>query len=235
MVVRQMSGPLLFVGADAREFTGFLKHWEIIQKPQISVNWARSGQWKGREVFALANGAGADRAMAAVLIAPKCGAVCNVGFCGALDETMEVGDIVMATQVRSGGSMWAAASPTHAPDCDTGVVLTCERVVQTAKERRELRAMGAAVVEMEAAGVARACEDLEIPFYCIRVVSDLASEDLANDFNAALQMDGTFSIFKLLIGALYDPKVKFGELVRLKERTELASKKLGDFLAACTF
>lgn len=228
-------GPLLFVGADPREFAGFLPHWEIVRKLQMSVNWARTGQWKGREVFALANGAGADRAMAAVLIAPKCAAVCNIGFCGALDETMEVGDIVVASEVKSGGVMWAATAPKRAPDYDAGTVLTTDRVVQTAREKRELRSLGGSVVEMEAAGVARACEDLGLPFYCVRAVSDLADEDLANDFNAALGMDGKFSIVKLVSGALASPKVKFGELMRLKERTELASKKLGDFLAATTF
>jgi hypothetical protein len=68
-----------------------------------------------------------------------------------------------------------------------------------------------------------------LPFYCIRAVSDLAHEDFVNDFNAALQPDGRFSIISLA------KQLKFGELLRLKQRTELASKKLGDFLAATTF
>ena len=82
---------------------------------------------------------------------------------------------------------------------------------------------------MEAAGVARASEDLDLPFYCIRAVSDLAHEDFVNDFNAALGPDGRFSALALA------KQLKFGELLRLKHRTDLASKKLGDFLAATTF
>ena len=54
---------------------------------------------------------------------------------------------------------------------------------------------------MEAAGVARAAEDLGVPFYCIRAVSDLAGEDFANDFNAALTPDGRFSTLRLVAGA----------------------------------
>lgn len=230
-----MSGSLLFVAADPREFAGFLTHWETVRKLEISVNWARTGKWKGREVFAIANGAGANRAMAAVLIAPRCTAVCNIGFCGALDESMEVGDVVVVSEVRSGGSVWPALAPKQMPDCDFGAVASIDHVAQTAKEKRDLRATGASIVEMEAAGVARACEDLELPFYCVRAVSDLAGEDFANDFNAALAEDGKFSVVRLIAGAMSSPQVKFGELMRLKERTELASKKLGDFLAATTF
>jgi hypothetical protein len=88
---------------------------------------------------------------------------------------------------------------------------------------------------MEAAGAARAAEDLGLPFYCVRAVSDLAGEDFENDFNDALGPDGRFSTWRLVKGAMASPRKRFGELFRLKQRTELASKKLGDFLADCTF
>jgi nucleoside phosphorylase len=103
------------------------------------------------------------------------------------------------------------------------------RIAQTAAEKRNLRATGASIVEMEAAGVARGAEDLDVPFYCIRAVSDLAGEDFQNDFNAALQPDGRFSILRLVA------QLKLKELIELQKRTALASKKLGDFLAATSF
>ncbi len=108
-------------------------------------------------------------------------------------------------------------------------------IARTAAEKRNLRATGASIVEMEAAGAARAAEDLGLPFYCIRAVSDLAGEDFENDFNAALKSDGRFSTMRLVTGALASPRKRFGELLRLKQRTEVASKNLGDFLADCTF
>ena len=101
--------------------------------------------------------------------------------------------------------------------------------------RFNLRATGASIVEMEAAGAARAAEDLDLPFYCIRAVSDLADETFENDFNAALTSEGQFSTLRLVTGALARPRQRFGELLRLKRRTDAASKKLGDFLADCTF
>jgi adenosylhomocysteine nucleosidase len=219
---------ILFIGADPREFTGFLSHWHQIQPLQLPVHWARTGRWKGHEVHAIANGAGAERAFAAVLVAPKSSAICSVGFCGALDETLRIGDIFVATEIRNGSSSWPVLQP-HSPEAPTGAVASIGHVAQTAEEKRNLRAGGASIVEMEASGVARASEDLDLPFYCIRAVSDLAAEDFATDFNAALGPDGRFGVISLI------KQLQFGELLRLHQRTALASKNLGDFLAATTF
>ncbi len=93
---------LLFVAADPRECAGLVSHWEDVRAVSLPVIWARAGRSKGGEVMAIANGAGADRAFAAVLVAPKPSAVCNIGFCGALDEGLRVGDIVIAAEVRDG-------------------------------------------------------------------------------------------------------------------------------------
>jgi adenosylhomocysteine nucleosidase len=224
-----MTSSILFIAADPREFTGFLSHWHQIQPLPLPVHWARTGRWRGREVHAIANGAGAERAFAAVLVAPKSSAICNIGFCGALDEALRIGDIVVGTEVRNGARSWPALVPDDTPDAPTGTVASIDHIAQTAAEKSNLRATGASIVEMEAAGVARASEDLDLPFYCIRAVSDLAREDFATDFNAALKPDGRFSIFRLVT------QLKLGELIRLKQRTDLASKKLGDFLAASTF
>ena len=223
-----MNGALLFIGADAREFTGLLPHWESVSPLHLPVHWARSGRWHGREVFAIANGAGCDRAFAAVLMAPRASAVCNIGFCGALDETLKIGDIVVVTEVRGGDRSWPTAIPDGPPSA-RGAVLSTDRIAQTAAEKRNLRATGASIVEMEAAGVARAAEDLGLPLFCVRAVSDLATEDFQNDFNAALMPDGRFSTFRLLT------QLKLKELLELQKRTALASKKLGDFLAASSF
>ena len=224
-----MSDSILFIAADPREFTGFLPHWQQIQPLPLPVHWARTGRWKGREVHAIANGAGADRAFAAVLAAPKSSAICNIGFCGALDEALRIGDVFVATKVQNGSRSWPALQPDDSPEAPSGAVASIDHVAQTAAEKSNLRATGASIVEMEAAGVARASEDLDLPFYCIRAVSDLADEDLATNFNAALKPDGRFSPIRLMT------QLKLGELIRLKQRTDLASKKLGEFLAATTF
>ena len=226
---------LLFVAADPRECAGLVSHWQDVRTVSLPVMWARTGRSKGAEVMAIANGAGADRAFAAVLVAPKPSAVCNTGFCGALDESLRVGDIVVANQVRDETREYETLVPGTTKAFRPGAVVSIPRIAQTAAEKRNLRATGASIVEMEAAGAARAAEDLGLPFYCIRAVSDLAGEDFENDFNAALTPDGRFSTLRLIGGALRSPRKRFGELLRLQRRTAVASKSLGDFLVDCTF
>jgi nucleoside phosphorylase len=185
-------------------------------------------------MIALANGAGWDRASAAVKAVANASAVYNIGFCGALDHSLGIGDIFVATQVRGAGREAAALLPAG-PVMKSGILISVPRIAQTAGEKRQLRKTGAFVVEMEAAGVARASEELGMPFYCVRAVSDLANEDFANNFNEYFMFDGRIHILRLIAGALKSPVKRFGELIRLSGRASLASKKLGEFLANCNY
>lgn len=229
-----MNGPLVFIAAEPRECLPFVALWENAQPASLPVHWSREGRWKGRDVLAIANGAGAERAHAAVQAAPKPGAVCNIGFCGALVEELGPGDVFVAEEVRNGERTWTAQHPV-CPPARSGILLSVGRIVQTAREKRDLARSGADVVEMEAAGAARASEDLDLPFYCIRVVSDVSGEDFVNDFNRCLMPDGRFNVARLVAGAFSSPVRRFGELMRLSRRTALASKNLGDFLGKCSF
>jgi len=88
---------------------------------------------------------------------------------------------------------------------------------------------------MEAGGVAERARTRDLPFYCVRVVTDLADEDLANDFNRALRPDGHFVTMRILRGTLRNPLVRLPELFRLRNRCVRASLALGDFIADCQF
>jgi adenosylhomocysteine nucleosidase len=237
---------LLFVAADPREFSGWVPRWQGVHPVDLPVLWARTGKWKGREVMAIANGAGAERAFAAVLVAPRPTSICNVGFCGATDPALKVGDVFTAVEVLDATGRGLRKYETLVPEVGEsgiaslarmgcGVAVSIDHVAESAVEKCNLRELGASIVEMEAAGVGRAAEDLGLPFYCIRAVSDLADEDFENDFNAALGPDGRFSALRLVAGALANPGKRFAELIRLQRRTALAAKRLGEFLADCKF
>ncbi len=226
---------ILFVAAEPRECAPWVSHWDSVRAAHLPVHWARTGVWKGTEVMAIANGAGAERARAAVSAAPRPSAVCNIGFCGALDASLGIGDIFVATEVRNGSRTYSVQDPRGTGPKKAGALASRPRIAQTAAEKRDLRNSGAFAVEMEAAGAAGASERLNVPFYCIRAVSDLADEDFANDFNRCIMPDGRFNIARLLLGACASPIQRFGELIRLSKRTQLASHNLGEFLADCKF
>jgi adenosylhomocysteine nucleosidase len=229
-----MKSPLVFIAAEPRECLPFVARWDSSRPVELPVHWARQGMWRGREVLAIANGAGADRARAAVQAVPSAVAVCNIGFCGALVESLEPGAVFVAVSVCGRGRSWVARDP-EGPPAASGVLASVDRIAQTAREKKDLAQTGASAVEMEAAGAALASENLKIPFYCVRAVSDRADEDFANDFNRCLMPDGRFNVFRLVLGAFSSPVKRFGELIRLSRRTALASDNLGEFLANCSF
>ena len=203
-----------------------------------AVDWVRTIRLGNHEILAVANGAGAHRAAsalaaAAALFLPD--AVISTGFCGAVDPALSLADVVVATAVVSSDRRYDALPVSSTAAHHTGVVCSIDRVAQTAGEKRRLRVGGAIAVEMEAAGVAARARALGLPFYCVKVVTDLADETMANDFNAALRADGHFDTMVLLRGALRRPLARLPELCRLWQRSVRAASVLGDFFADCRF
>lgn len=225
-----MTAPVIFIAADAREVADWVGRWSDVLDPNLPVHWSRAGNWQGRPMLAVANGAGWERAHSAVLAAGPACAVYSLGYCGALDPTLNIGDIFLATEVRGPDSVFAAQLPAG-PAARTGPLASISHIAQTASEKRQLRQTGAFVVEMEAAAVARASNTMNVPFYCVRVVSDLSEENFANDLNKCLMNDGRMNIPRLIFGAFGSPVERFGELIRLSKRAAVASKSLGEFLA----
>lgn len=229
---------ILMVAADRMEFPGILAHAKGARPAPVAVDFARQAELSGNTVLLVANGVGARRASAAVdaaLDTFPADAILSTGFCGALSPGLGIADIVVATCVNDGLRRFPALPVTTSRPHRQGVVVSIDHVAQTAAEKRSLHSGGGAAVEMEAAGVAERASARGIAFYCVRVVSDVAGEDMANDFNAAIREDGHFATIDLLIGALRKPLVRLPELVRLRNRCTLASRALGEFIADSRF
>jgi len=248
---------LLFVASDPMEFTGVVNHLQDPEPAQVAVDWARSGKLGGQDVLLAANGIGWKRAAAAVDagVGFRPDAVVSLGYCGALEEDLEVGDIVVGTSIvrkrgtDTGGTAGAnttlvakAVAPAFPDSCTathraarTGVVCSLDHVAQTAEEKLRLRGSGASVLEMEAAGVAERAQTLGLRFHCVKVVTDLAGETMANDFNSALRSDGHFDTMLILRRSLRHPAVRLPELLRLRNRCVRAARVLGEFIADCRF
>jgi adenosylhomocysteine nucleosidase len=185
-----------------------------------------------------ANGVGARFAAAAVdtaLSSFSADAIISTGFCGALDPAMQVGDIVVGTEVVNGTNRYPSAAPSCTQAHRTGPIASIDHVARTAAEKSALHRSGAIAVEMEAAGVAERAAARNLPFYCVKVVTDLAGEDMANDFNSALRPDGHFATMVILRSSLRQPFVRIPELLRLRKRCARAALLLGEFIADCRF
>ncbi|MDQ2948915.1 MAG: hypothetical protein M3Y27_23730, partial [Acidobacteriota bacterium] len=156
-----------------------------------------------------ANGPGpklASRAAQAVEENRRLEALVSYGFCGALDPALHINDIVIGFEVQCGAGILACLLPKQQTTMPAPHrLLSTNRVITTAQEKSALHKSGAAAVEMEAAGVAAYAQAQNIPFYCIRIVTDSANEDLPIDFNRVRDSDGRFSRFKIIAQAARNP------------------------------
>jgi nucleoside phosphorylase len=210
---------ILFIAADPREFDGARRNWSNVKPLKLPVHWAHSAIWKKRRIVAIANGAGPNQSAAAARATPY-KVLVNMGFCGALDPKLKIGDIVV-------GDWWLQPRSKHR--YISGRLASVDHIVGSADEKRRLGATGAIAVEMEAAGLEK------LPCYCIKAVSDLAGETFANNLNEFLQPDGRLDIPRLLFHAALKPFSRIPELKHLQQRAQIASNSLGEFLESCEF
>ena len=246
---------LAFVAAEAREFSGLLRHAERVIRLNWPLDYARKIWLNGRAALVVANGPGPKLAGAAVEIAKgrqELSGLISTGFCGALDPALKPSDIFIATDIltrhtlhdtklsrdREGAPIQALASArgsvTAKRPHQVGKLLSIDHVAVTASEKSELRQTGASAIEMEAAGVAAKAKEYNLAFYCIRVVTDTAGESLPLDFNTIRDANGRFSRTKILAAAFRNPAV-FPKLLKLNKRCKDASYALGDFIADTRF
>ena len=223
---------MAFVAAEAREFSGLLRNAEKIVKLDWPLDFASKVWLNGRMAVLVANGPGpalAGEAVDTLKEREEITALVSTGFCGALNPALQPCDIFVATEVNGIASCPAGSS------AKTGKLLSIDRVASTQSEKTDLRTMGADAVEMEAAAIAQRAQQWNVPFYCIRVVTDTAAESLPLDFNRMRDAEGRFSRARILVAACKRPGVVFPELIKLNRRCNDAAKALGDFIAGCRF
>jgi nucleoside phosphorylase len=228
----------LIESAEPREFDGLLRFCSGPRKAAWPVYWARSAESGGRQLWMVANGAGAahaGKAVEAACAACQPEAIVSMGFCGALDSALGIGDVFVATAVDAAGRRFEVRLPHSETPHSTGVLASIDHVAQTAAEKSFLRAAGASAVEMEAGGVAQFAAAHGIPLFCVRSITDTADQTFVTDFNKALRPDGHFGTINLLTSALRNPGKAFPELFRLRHSCRIASRTLGEFIAGCRF
>jgi len=98
------------------------------------------------------------------------------GFAGALNDQLQVGDLLLAknfsTIALNNRRKSFSSLPIHEVD-----LLTVSALIDSSEKRLEIaRASGAAAVDMETEFIARACADHGIPLLSLRVISDTLDE-----------------------------------------------------------
>jgi adenosylhomocysteine nucleosidase len=215
------------VAAERRELEGVLRRFGAAKKLEWpGAKFARVIDWKGDRWWMVASGPGPRLVERALGEKKNVNGIISTGFCGALDPALQVGGIVV----------WGDAAVGSSAPFVRGEIFSADRVAVTAAEKRELRnRTGAVAVEMEAAAVKSKAAEWGVPFMCIRVVSDIAADDLPLDFNRFRNADGNFSRTRIALTAMTRPFSAMPGLLELDRNCRRASRSLGDFLADCRF
>jgi adenosylhomocysteine nucleosidase len=217
----------LLVAAEAREFRGILKRFGPAAKlNRDGAKFSREVMRDGDRWWLLANGPGPRCVEEVLRQKMDVSGIVNTGFCGALDPSLDIGDVVV----------WGGAPAVSRLPFVKGEISSADRVVVTAEEKRLLREKtGAIAAEMEAAAVKKTADRWGVPFYCVRAVSDTANEDMPLDFNLYRDRAGRFSLPRIALAAMSRPFTRIPALRRLEANCNVASESLGAFFADCRF
>ncbi|HME58856.1 MAG TPA: hypothetical protein VKF63_11005, partial [Terracidiphilus sp.] len=192
---------IAIIAAMPAELKPLTRGWRHSRSNGVDL-WRRrfdDGEW-----VAACAGAGVDAATRAFAEVEKLGPITTVlstGWAGALREELAPGeafDVSVVIDART-GERFVAASPPN--DC---WLVTSSRVADATEKKRLASTYEAALVDMEAAGIARIAKMRGIPFYCIKGISDGYSDQLP-DFNRFISPGGQFKLARFIVFALLRP------------------------------
>ena len=180
------------------------------------------------EWIAACAGAGqgaATRAFAGIEDGGPIDLVFSIGWAGALR-----GGLMPGTAHNVAGVIDIQTGERFNCDAEAGEVwlVTSDRVCNEEEKRRLASTYRAGLVDMEAAAIARLAAMREIPFYCIKGVSDGLSAKLP-DFNRFLSPGGKLELGRLVLFSILRPW-HWPALLAMGENSRKASQRIAESL-----
>ena len=197
-------------------------------KEEAQAFMSMSGGTQPGKVRTLITGMGranAERTLRENIKENKPSLLLTCGFAGGLDPALPKGAALFEADPQSpiAGYLVAAGAKPGRFHCS-------ERIAVTAAEKQTLReTTGADAVEMESAHIRAICRDHQIPSATMRVILDIADEDLPLDFNALMTASYSLDFRKLALLLIRSPS-KIGCLLELQKASRKASEAMAKVL-----
>jgi nucleoside phosphorylase len=160
---------IAIVAAMEREIRPLICGWKV---SNVEHAGRRYRIFQNGNAAVICGGIGADaarRATEAVIRAVNPQRVVSVGFAGALDSSLKVGDVIVPSTVINTAD--GARSQLRSGQ---GILLTSAVVANQEQKLRFAKAYGAVAVDMEAAAVAQGAQARKVDFEAMKVISDAA-------------------------------------------------------------
>jgi adenosylhomocysteine nucleosidase len=216
---------IAIIAAIPGELKPLVRGWQHERRNGVHLWRFRSSE---NEWIVACAGAGVDAATRAFAEVEKSGPIDEVistGWAGALRDEFLLGQAYDVSTIidASTGERFVAACPPD--DCS---LVTSSRVAGAAEKKRLAATYEAALVDMEAAGVARLAKMRGIPFYCVKGISDGTTDQLP-DFNSFISPGGQFVLARFILFAILHPGY-WPALIRMGENSKKAARNIAQSL-----
>jgi adenosylhomocysteine nucleosidase len=216
---------IAIIAALAGEMKPLVRGWGHERRNGVDV-W-RWGFDQGEWVAACA-GAGQAAATRAFAEAEKAGPINQVistGWAGALREDLQTGRAYRVSGVIDARTGERFATSDEGGDC---LLVTSPKVADGPEKQRLAAAYSGALVDMEAAAIARLAHMREIPFYCVKGISDGYNDQL-HDFNRFIESDGQFQLSRFVLFSFLRPWY-WPALIQMGENSRKAAQSIAESL-----
>jgi len=224
-----------FVCALPMELAPLLDRCERVRKYTGGPFVFKGGRYHGARIVVVQSGPGfanARRATHALIDAHTPQWVLSSGYCGALREGMQIGEIVIANSLADthGQVLEIDVKMQSQRGLHIGRLLTADHIIKTVAEKKQLaEQFDAIAVDMESLAVAQVCQETKTKFMCIRGISDDLSADLPDEIMSLLGATGTQRL-GAVVGAVWKRPGSVKEMWQLRENAGQAADHLAPFL-----
>jgi adenosylhomocysteine nucleosidase len=211
------------VAALEREVAPLVRHWRVADQEHggRKFRFFESGN-----AVVVCGGMGfeaARRATEAIIALYRPSAILSVGFAGALDEELHVGDLVQARYVVDArdGSRTDTGS-------GNGVLVSSPAVAGAEQKAKLAKSYGAQAVDMEAAAVAKGAEARGLRFAAVKAISDEVGFAMP-PMDRFIAADGSFRARSFAFYAARRPFI-WPDVLRLAQNSAKAARALSAML-----
>jgi adenosylhomocysteine nucleosidase len=240
-----MNDCIAIFGAVKEEISGIKQAMNISDHMHLGKTSAWPGKWRKQSIVLVQSGVGRQRAEDATLqvidhFQPS--TLFSIGYAGAVQPELNVGDIVIADTIieekkkgkYSPNSDWLSlAKDVPYPEGFKAVVgglLTVDNVIHDSMAKQELgKSYSVQAVEMETSAIAKVAEEKDLPLLSLRVISDRLDQELL-DSSSFLGSDGEISTLKAGWYVLTHPG-SIKSALSLHSQTQIATQALTKFIS----
>jgi nucleoside phosphorylase len=211
------------VAALEREVAPLVRHWRVADQQHSGRKFRF---FESGSAVVVCGGMGfeaARRATEAIIALYRPSVVLSVGFAGALDEKLRVGDLLQPRYVVDArdGSRTDTGS-------GNGILVSSPAVAGTEQKAKLARSYGAQALDMEAAAVAKGVGALGLRFAAVKAISDEVGFAMP-PMDRFIAADGSFRARSFAFYAASRPFI-WPNVLRLAQNSAIAARALSAIL-----